>query len=119
MHCEQVGRNVSDMLAVNIVNAPVRTMSCEGTKNAHKAAGNLLISANYLSRGTSGGLKGFMSARERSKIEAVTFCSAESKTNNEGDKGAQENDNPGRGAFDSLASLISLKQSLRVNFNIS
>lgn len=39
-------------------------------KNAHKAAGNLLISANYLSRGTSGGLKGFVSACERSKIEA-------------------------------------------------
>lgn len=64
-------------------------------KNAHKAAGNLLISANYLSRGTSGGLKGFVSARERSKIEAVTFYSAESKTNKEGDNRAQENDNPG------------------------
>lgn len=40
-----------------------------------------------------------MSARERSKIEAVTFCSAESKTNKEGDNGAQENDNPGGGVF--------------------
>lgn len=71
----------------------------EEQKNAHKAAGNLLISANYLSRGTLGGLKGFVSARERSKIEAVTFCSAESKTNKEGDNGAQENDNPGGGMF--------------------
>lgn len=58
-------------------------------KNAHKAAGNLLISANYLSRGTSGGLKGFVSACERSKIEAVTFCSAESKTNKEGENGTR------------------------------
>lgn len=83
------------MLTVNIVNAPVRTMYCAGTKNAHKAAGNLLISANYLSRGTSGGLKGFVSAHERSKIELVTFCSAESKTNKDGDNGAQENGNLG------------------------
>lgn len=83
---------MSDAPTVNIGNAPVRTMCCGRTKkNAHKAAGNLLISANYLSRGTSGGLKGFVSARERSKIEAVTFCSAESKTNKEGDNGAQEN----------------------------
>lgn len=48
-------------------------------KNAHKAAGNLLISANYLSRGMFGGLKGFVSAHEGSKIEVVMFCSAESK----------------------------------------
>lgn len=70
-------------------------------KNAHKAAGNLLISANYLSRGTLGDLKGFVSARERSKIEAVTFCSAESKPHKEGDNGAPKNDNPGGGVFDS------------------
>lgn len=92
---------MNDAPTVNIGNAPVRTLCRGGTekKNAHKAAGNLLISANYLSRGTSGGLKGFVSARERSKIEAVTFCSAESKTNKEGDNGAQENDNPGGGEF--------------------
>lgn len=68
-------------------------------KNAHKAAGNLLISANYLSRRTLGGLKGFVSAHERSKIEAVTFYSAESKTYKEGDNGARENDNSGGSAF--------------------
>lgn len=86
------------MLTVNIINASVWTMCCAGTKKtAHKAAGNLLISANYLSRGTSGGLKGFVSAHERSKIEVVTFCSAESKTNKDGDNGAQENDNQGEG----------------------
>lgn len=91
---------MSDVRTVNIGNAPVRTMCCGGNKkNAHKAAGNLLISANYLSRGTSGGLKGFVSACERSKIEAVTFCSAESKTNKEGDNGAQEDDSPGGGVF--------------------
>lgn len=71
----------------------------EEQKSAHKAAGNLLISANYLSRGTLGGLKGFVSARERSKNQAVTFCSAESKTNKEGDNRAQENDNPGGAVF--------------------
>ena len=52
-----------------------------------------------------------MSARERSKIEAVTFCSAESKTNKEGDNGAQENDNPGGGVFNPHSNLISVKQS--------
>lgn len=77
-----------------------------GNRNAHKAAGNLLISANYLSRGTSGGLKGFVSARERSKIEAVTFCSAESKTNKEGDNGAQENGNPGGAVVNHVLSLL-------------
>lgn len=70
-------------------------------KNAHKAAGNLLISANYFCRRTSGGLKGSVSACHRSKIEAVTFCSAESKTNKESDNGALENDSPGGGAFKS------------------
>lgn len=50
-----------------------------------------------LARGTSGGLKGFVSADERSKMEVVTFCSAESKTNKEGDNGALENDDPGGG----------------------
>lgn len=80
----------------------------EEQKNAHEAAGNLLISANYLSRGTSGGLKGFVSAHERSKIEAVTFCSAESKTNKEGDNGAQESDNPG-GVFNPNSSLTPVK----------
>lgn len=74
-------------------------------KNAHKAAGNLLISANYLSRGTLRGLKGFVSACERSKIEVVTFCSAESKTHKEGDNGAQETGNPGGGVFKSQRSL--------------
>lgn len=80
-------------------------------KNAHRAAGNLLISANYFSRGTSGGLKGFVSARQRSKIEAVTFSSAESKTNKESDNGAQENDNPGGGVFNPHLSLVPVKQS--------
>lgn len=56
-------------------------------------------------------MKGFVSARERSKIEAVTFCSAESKTNKEGDNGAQESDNPGGGVFNPHSSLIPLKQS--------
>lgn len=101
---------MSDGPTVNIGNAPVRTLCCGGTKNAHKAAGDLLISANYLSRGTSGGLKGFVSARERSKIEAVTFCSAESKTNKEGDNGAQENDNSGGGEFNPHSNLILVKQ---------
>lgn len=76
-------------------------------KNAHKAAGNLLISANYFCRGTLGGLKGFVSACQRSKIEAVTFCSAESKTNKESDNGALENDNPGGGVFKSPLELSS------------
>lgn len=83
----------------------------KGGKNAHKAAGNLLISANYLSGGTSGGLKGFVSARERSKIEAVTFCSAESKTNKEGDNGTPENDNPGGGVLNPHTSLAPTQQS--------
>lgn len=46
---------------VNTENAPVRTMWCgatqgplEGKENAHRAAGNLLISANYF-----GGLERF------------------------------------------------------------
>lgn len=102
---------MSDVPTVNIGNAPVRTMCFGRTKNAHKAAGNLLISSNYPSRGTSGGLKGFVSARERSKIEPVTFCSAESKTNKEGDNGAQENDNPGGGVFNPHSSLPAVKQS--------
>ena len=128
MLCEQVGRNVSDMPTVNIGNAPVRTMCCGGTKNAHKAAGNLLISANYLSRGTLGGLKGFVSARERSKIDGVTFCSAESKTTKEGYNGTQENDRPGGDVFNPHSCPISLKQSdgsifdcffPRINFHIN
>lgn len=85
----------------------------EEQKNAHKAAGNLLISANYLSTGMSGGLKGFVSACERSKIEAVTFCSAESKTNKEGDNGARDNDNTG--GFDSLTNLILILKLLKEN----
>ena len=75
-------------------------MSRGGTKPAREAAGNLLISANYLSRGTSEGLKGFVSARERSKIEAVRFVLfAESKTNKKGDNRARENGNAGGGMF--------------------
>lgn len=52
-----------------------------------------------------------MSARQRSKIEAVTFSSAESKTNKESDNGAQENDNPGGGVFNPHLSLVPVKQS--------
>lgn len=47
---------MSDVPTVNNGNAPVRTMCCGAThthtKNAHRAAGNLLISANYFSRAT-------------------------------------------------------------------
>lgn len=85
------------------------TMCCGGTKSAHKAAGNLLISANYFSKGTSGGLKGFVSAHQRSKIEAVTFCSAESNTNKESDNGAQENDSLGGGVFNPQLGLFPVK----------
>lgn len=52
-----------------------------------------------------------MSARERSKIEAVAFCSAESKTNKEGDNGTQENDNPGSCVVKPHSSLTPVKQS--------
>lgn len=50
-------------------------------------------------------MKGFVSACERSKIEVVTFCSAESKTHKEGDNGAQETGNPGGGVFKSQRGL--------------
>lgn len=97
---------------VNTENAPVRTMCCRGTKkSARKAAGNLLISANYFSRGTPGGLKGFVSACQRSKIGAVTFSSAESNTNKQSDNGAQENDNPGGGVFNPRSGLVLVKRS--------
>lgn len=87
-------------------------MCCIGTKKrACKAAGNLLISANYFSRGTPGGLKGFVSACQRSKIGAVTFSSAESNTNKGSDNGAQENDNPGGGVFNPHSGLVPVKRS--------
>lgn len=78
-------------------------------KSARKAAGNLLISANYFSRRTPGGLKGFVSACQRSKIGAVTSF-AESNTNKEGDNRARENDNPG-GAFNPCLGLVPVKRS--------
>lgn len=83
----------------------------EEQKSARKAAGNLLISANYFSRGTPGGLKGFVSACQRSNIGAVTFSSAESNTNKESDNGAQENDNPGGGVFNPRSGLAPVKRS--------
>lgn len=57
-----------------------------------------------------GGLKGFVSACQRSKIGAV-MSSAESNTNKEGDNGAQENDNPGGGMFNPRSGLVPVKRS--------
>lgn len=103
---------MSDVPTVNTGNAPVRTMCCGAThthKNAHRAAGNLLISANYFSRATERFCVSASEIKDRGgRIFFFFFGSAESKTNKDCDNRAQETDNPGGAEFNPH---LSLKQS--------
>lgn len=77
------------------------------TQNAHRAAGNLLISANYFSRATERFCVSASEIKDRGG-RIFFFCSAESKTNKDCDNRAQETGNPGGAEFNPH---LSLKQS--------